>query len=459
VVLAVTVVSLLAARFAARATLYADTDAELRAGVREVVLALEDLSPDVDAVVAEIRRKARSHEERGWFSQLLTADGTTVWRSDHCPDAVANFAPTNLDRVENVVQVGPFRYVRLRIERPAGPAYLVRVGTYTTGLDARLTALMRQLTLVGIGLSLLTPLVGWWLARQATRPVATVLQAAAGLRPTQLADRLPLRGTDDELDRLARTINSLLDQMAGHMERQQRFIADAAHELRGPLAAVQSALEVSLSKERPAEAYRGALGDVLEETRHLAKLANDLLTLAETGGDAPGPSRDLVDVTVIVRQASAMFAGVAEDRGIRVTVEVHPVVVAGDAGQLRQVLGNLLDNAIRFTPPGGSVGIRLAADAGSGRAVLTVTDSGTGIAAEHLGRVFDRFYKADPARARDRGYRGGLGLSICKAIIERHGGEISVASRPGRGTTVTLSLPLAGGPLRPAARAEATATA
>ena len=459
VVLAVTVASLLAARFAARATLYADADAELRSGVREVVLALEDLLPNVDAVVAEIRRKARSHEERGWFSQLLTEDGTTLWKSDHCPDAVAAFAPTNLDRVENVVQVGPYRYVRLRIERADGPAYHVRVGTYTTGLDERLTALMRQLTLVGIGLSLLTPLAGWWLARRATRPFAAGLQVAAGLRPTQLADRLPVRGTGDELDRLAQTINRLLDQVAGHMERQQRFVADAAHELRGPLAAVHSTLEVALSQERPAEVYRDTLADVLDETRHLAKLANDLLTLAETGSDAPGPSRELIDVTAIVRQASAMFAGVAEDRGIRITLDVQPIVVAGEAGQLRQVLGNLLDNAIRFTPAGGTVGLRLDADAATDRAVLTVTDTGTGIAAEHIDRLFDRFYKVDPARARDRGLSGGLGLPICKAIVERHGGTIAVASRPGKGTTFTISLPLAEGSLRPAGRSAEIATA
>ena len=444
VVLAMTLASLFAARVIARTTLYSTADAELRAGVREVVLALQDLYPNVDAVVAEIRRKARSHEERGWFSQLLTEDGVTVWKSEHCPAAVAEYPPSRLDREENIVQVGPFRYVRLRITTPGQPVYHVRVGTYTTGLDQRLSALMRQLTVVGLALSLVTPVAGWWLARRATRPVAEILQIANHLRPTRLGDRLPVHGTRDELDRLSSTINRLLDQVAEHVDRQQQFVADAAHELRGPLAAMRSLVEVAISHERSPAEYRDTLEDVLEEMRHLSSLANALLTLAEAGETDPATARDEVDLAAIARQTTAMFAGVAEERGIEITLDVAAVRLPGNAAQIRQVLGNLLDNAIRFTPTGGGVTIRLASDAAAGRAVLTVSDSGGGIASRDIDRIFDRFYKADPARSRHDGRSGGLGLPICKAIVERHGGTITVASGPGPGTTVTVTLPLHG---------------
>jgi signal transduction histidine kinase len=442
VVLAMAVASLLAARFVARLTLYEAADAELRAGTREVVLALQALYPDMDAVVAEIRRKAESHEARGWFVQLLTADGVTIWKSAHCPDAVAAFPPTRLDSEENVVQVGPYRYVRLRIVTPGQPTYHVRVGTYTTGLDRRLTALIRQLTLTGLVLALITPLAGWWLARRATRPVADILQIADHLRPTRLGDRLPVHGTRDELDRLADTINRLLDQVAEHVDRQQQFVADAAHELRGPLAAMRSLVEVSISRDRAPAEYRDTLEEVLEQTRHLSSLANALLTLAEAGETDPVAARESVNLAIAARQTAAMFAGVAEDRGIAITVDAASVAVPGNAGQLRQVLANLLDNAIRFTPPGGVVRMRLVADAGSDRAVLTVSDSGDGVAAEHIDRIFDRFYKIDPARPRHDGRTGGLGLPICKAIVERHGGTIALTSGPG--TTVTVNLPLHG---------------
>jgi HAMP domain-containing protein len=235
VVLLMTVCTLTAVRVAARATLYDDADVELRAAAQEVVMAIQDLHPDMRAVTAEMQRKAESHAQRGWFLQLLTESGTTIWKSRYCPNEVASFPPSNLDREELVAQVGPYRYVRLRLPRVGETALHVRVGTYTTGLDDRLTGLMRSLLAVGTLLCLVTPLVGYWLARQATRPVAAILDAAARLSPTRLDDRLPLRGTGDELDQLSSTINRLLDAVAMHVARQEQFVADAAHELRGRL--------------------------------------------------------------------------------------------------------------------------------------------------------------------------------------------------------------------------------
>ncbi len=444
-VLLMTVSSLLAARFVARATLYDDADAELRAGAEEVVLALEDLYPDIDAVIAQIKRLARSHEQRGWFIQFLREDGETLWKSEHCPDEVAQFRPFNLDKAENVVQLGPYRYVRLRIAEPGQPTYHLRVGAYTTGLDEKLTSLVRQLTLVGAALLLLTPLIGWWLARRATRPVADILQTADHLRPTRLGDRLPVRGTRDELDRLSSTINRLLDQVSGHVDRQRQFVADAAHELRGPLAAMQSALEVAASRDRDVGDYRRTINDVLEECRHLARLTNDLLLLAEGESEArPGLLGDL-DFASLVRQSGGMFAGVAEERGILLEVDAPTAVrVRGDARQLRQLCSNLLDNAIRFTPPAGRVSARLTLDSQRHQAVLTTADTGCGIDEHLLPRVFDRFFQADLARDRSNPNRGGgLGLAICKAIIDRHHGEIEVESSRGAGTTFTVRLPLA----------------
>jgi heavy metal sensor kinase len=457
VVLLMTLASLLAARFAARATLYEDADAELRAAVREVVLALRDLSPDINAVVAEISRKAESHAQRGWFVQLLEENGTTLWKSEHCPNEVAGYPPSNLDREENIVQVGPYRYVRLRVARPGQPTYHVRVGTYTTGLDASLAALMRVLLAVGAVLCLLTPLAGWWLSRRATQPVATMLRTAEQLKPTRLGDRLPVRGSGDELDTLAITINRLLDQVAAHVDRQQQFVADAAHELRGPLAAVRSAIEVAISHDRNAEEYRETMTEVLDETCGLSKLANDLLMLTEASDDSRPLASCRVDLAALARQSVAMFSATGEERGLVVDVDApEPTAVLGDATQLRQVLGNLIDNAIRFTPSGGRVDVRVRADAPTAAAVLAVADTGIGIAAAHLGHVFDRFYKVDTSRKHDEsGRSGGLGLSICRAIIERHRGTITVSSSHGVGTTMTVRLPLAASPTPAAAPAQA----
>ena len=444
-VLLMTVASLLAARFVARATLYDDADAELRAGAEEVVLALHDLNPDLDAVIAQVSRMARSHAQRGWFVQLLTEQGDTVWKSEYCPDEVARFPPANLPQKERVVQVGPYRFVRLRITEPGQPTYHVRVGTYTTGLDERLTSLVQQLVIVGGALLLVTPLVGWWLARRATRPVADILHTADHLHPTRLGDRLPVRGSRDELDRLSSTINRLLDQVAGHVERQRQFVADAAHELRGPLAAMRSALEVAGSRDRTAADYRKTIDDVLDECRHLGRLTNDLLLLAEGESDSQSGQLEELDISMLVRQSGGMFAGVAEEGGITLHVDAPPTTrVRGDARQLQQLCSNLLDNAIRFTPAGGRVSLRVATDSQRRQSVITIEDTGCGIDPHLVPRVFDRFFQADAARDRGNPNRGGgLGLAICKAIVERHAGTIDVESDIGAGTRFTVRLPAA----------------
>lgn len=428
-----------------KAALYREADAVLLGEVNEVAIALKDLYPDIDAFVAELRRKAAGHEERGWFTQLLTDDGRTIWKSDSCPREVVAW-PVATDRVENLVQVGGYRFARRRITDPADEPFHVRIGMDTAYLDDDIATLARLLLPVAAGLSLLTPLVGYWLAVRATKPVAEILRTAEHLKPTRLGDRLEVLGTQDELDKLSVTINRLLDEVAGHVERQQQFVADAAHELRGPLTAMRSSLEVAISQERTADDYRETLAEALEEARHLSKLANDLLLLAETGDDTRVRPRDRVDLGAIARQTVAMFGGVAEERavGLTLTAPAETLLVAGDASQLRQVFGNLLDNAIRFTEEGGKVNVSIAADDRGQEAVVTVTDTGCGIEADHLERVFDRFYKTDASRTHGEAARGGgLGLAICRSIVERHGGSIGVASVSGRGASFTVRLPAA----------------
>ncbi|MFN5757324.1 MAG: histidine kinase dimerization/phospho-acceptor domain-containing protein, partial [Planctomycetia bacterium] len=372
VVLLATIAALLAVRLAGRSILYREADSVLRGEVREISMALEDLHPDRLAVVEELRRKTVGHRERGWFAQLLDGNGETIWKSDNCPDVIASL-PILFEKKENLVQAGPYRFARRTVTATADEAFHVRIGMPTEFLEQDVDALARILIPVGVALSLLTPLAGYWLALRATSPIAEILRTADQLRPTRLGDRLEVRGTKDELDRLSLTINRLLDQVAGYVERQQQFVADAAHELRGPLAAIQTSLEVAASRDRSAAEYRDTLEALLGETRQLAKLANDLLLLAE-GELAPGSGHATVDLDALVQQTAAMFAGVAEEGGIDLRVESAGVIlVTGEPRQLRQVVSNLLDNAIRFTPPGGRVVVALAADPMSRQARLTVT--------------------------------------------------------------------------------------
>ena len=441
VVILLTAITLFIVRFTARSALYADCDAELRAASREIALAVQELSGDEARLVAEMRRKVVSHEERGWFLHLLTADGTTVWKSDHCPADVVNYPPVDVEQVEVVGQVGHYHYARTRIDRPSGQSYLVRVGTYTTGLDESLAGLMRLLTAMGLGLSLITPFAAYWLAGRATKPVGSMLRTAERLSPNRLSDRLPVRGTDDELDLLARTINGLLDSVAQHVDRQEQFVADAAHELRGPLTALQSSMEVALARDALPLDQQETLSDMLDAARHLSKVANDMLLLAESGNPSDQHHHLVIDLTTVARQAVAMFAGVAEERGISLIIHAdEPAAAHANPVDLRRLLSNLLDNAIRFTPASGTVDVR--AIAAGEQVILTVSDTGVGISPRDLDHVFDRFFKADPARTHGSGIRsGGLGLSICRSIAESCGGTIGIVSRVGEGTTVTVRLP------------------
>lgn len=443
VVLVTTLATLAVVQIAARAMLYREADASLRAAVGGIAAAVRDHHPDIVAVVGDMQRMTVSHRERGWFMHLLTNEGTTVWRSDNCPDAVANNPPSRLSRDEVVNSVGPYRYVRQWVKQPGPLRYYLRVGMHTGVLDESVAGLMRLLLPLAIGVSLLTPLIGYLLAVQATRPVADILRTAAGLRPTRLAERLPVRGTGDELDCLASTINGLLDQVARHVQRQERFVADAAHELRGPLAAVRSSLEVAVAGGTDVEDVRDVLADTLEATCHLSKVTNDLLLLAESAGEYPLDDDATSDLSAVSRQTAAMFTGVAADHGLTVIVDATaPVVVRGDASWLRRVVGNLLDNAIRFTPEGGRITVRTSS--ADGRAGLVVSDNGVGLAPEEMARVFERFYKSDRAHSHTEGRRsGGLGLPICRSLVEMLGGTIEITSVLGQGTSVTVSLPAA----------------
>ena len=449
-VLLAMLILLSAVRVGVREALFRETEETLLGEVREVAMSLDEFRPNSadfiasrDLLVAELRRKAESHRDRAWFLHLL--DGSkTLWASPNCPEAILHL-PVDESVKETVRRFAKHRWARRLIDTSEGEKLYVRIGMPDKVIEQDVDDLTWFLLPIGVGFTLLTPLAGYWLALRATEPIAGILKTAGRLRPTKLGDRLPTRGTDDELDQLSRTINRLLDQVARHVEQQQQFVADAAHELRGPLAAMQNALEVATAKDRSLDSYQGTLEEALGETRHLTKLANDLLLLAEVGNSLGSVFNQVCDLEQVVRQTAAMFGGTAEERSIAMTIQSNgKAVVRGDERQLRQVISNLVDNALRFTPEGGQIDLAVEASQANAEAVVTVSDNGRGVDEEHLTRVFDRFFQAEAARDRgDIKRGGGLGLSICRSIVERHGGRIGLESRGvGQGVTVTVVIPL-----------------
>jgi signal transduction histidine kinase len=419
-----------------------ELDATLTEDVAEAQLVVARYWPDEGPVAELLERKAYTHAQRGWYARLLDEGGKVLWQTENAPGSVP---PVGSAEQPGPFDAGEYRLAQWTLRRPARAPLLVQVSCSRAAVDADVRRLTDVLLVAGVMTLVLAPLGGFWLAGRATRPLDDVLRSAARLRPDRLVERLPLRGSGDELDRLAATVNGLLDRLADHVRRQREFVANAAHELRSPLAAMGTAVDVALAHDRPAEEYRELLADLAEQCAALGGLVNHLLLLAEgeAGPAAAGPPARL---DKLAARAADMFRGVAEVRGIALDVgPLEQAEVRGSEAHLREVIHNLLDNALKFTPDGGRValGVVRAPGPGAGWARLTVRDSGAGIPEADLPHVFERFYRADKSRHRGGAGGTGLGLSICHAIVTACGGTIALDSREGAGTTATALLPLA----------------
>jgi len=296
------------------------------------------------------------------------------------------------------------------------------------------------------------PFSGYWLAGRATRPLARIISTAGRLRPSHIEERLPIRGTGDELDQLSLQINRFLDLLGDYLERNREFVANAAHELRSPLAAVQSSVEVTLNSDRTIAEYQDMLCEIADQCGQLRVLVNQLLLLAETDAASfPLLQKRPVRLDQLVEKSVDMFRGAAEERGINLVCNIREVsMIQGDGDRLRQVVNNLIDNSLKFTPRGGRVTVSLWSDLDHNQASLQVVDTGIGISADDLPHVFERFYRGDKSRQRENAAHGnGLGLSICKAVVLAHGGVIHAESSPGNGATFSVVLPMLSSPMLP----------
>jgi heavy metal sensor kinase len=386
---------------------------------------------------AEIEREVEAYAAEGLVVVVREAGPPTV-----APDSTA--ARRLADRG---VPPGPPRTVDLDDARGAFRVLHAPAADGRTSLELAMSLRETETTLAafdrrvawGAAIFLgLAVLGGTFLSRQALRPVTESIRTARRLVPEDLSERLPLSGSGDELDELAATINGLLDRIAAYHARAVRFTADASHELRSPLGAMRAAIEVALQKPRSSEEYRSVLATLGEQCDRLTHLVNGLLLLARADAGEILVAREPVDVASLAREVVELFDPVAEEKGVDLVTEITgPVTITGDPSRLRQLMTNLLDNALRFTDGGGSAVVSVGR--GERTAIICVRDTGPGISAEHLPHVFDRFYQADSSRASGG---CGLGLSICRWIVQAHGGSIEAASTEGKGAEFTVELPV-----------------
>jgi two-component system, OmpR family, sensor kinase len=278
--------------------------------------------------------------------------------------------------------------------------------------------------------------LGWVLAGAALRPVERLRAEAATIQSVEPARRLPVPDTGDELERLAETLNGMLDRLHEALDRERRFVDEASHELRTPLGVLQAEVDLALKEPRDRDELEAALHSIAQETARLRRLTQDLLVLARSDRGRLALHRTDARVTEIVDRAIAPFAERAVSGGVRLRTSGEDVRAHVDADRVRQAIENLLDNALRHTAAGDEIDVR--SERLDGRVRISVTDSGTGFPESLLGRATEPFARGDA----DRDPSGaGLGLTIVRAVAEAHGGSVSIENRPSGGAAVTLDLP------------------
>ena len=435
-------ITIIAVHQATRWELINSLDELLVEDAEEIRLALKDLAVDGSEFQDELNRKALGHRRHEWFVKLLSADGDLIWASVKAPPKMlAALDPTG----NRFITTGPFRQYTRSVEDDSRVRW-IRIGASMDSLTEELQRIDRIAIITWL-LSLgIAPLLGWILSGRALRPLRTMVHTAAALHPGQLGERLPIRDADDELDQLAKTINLLLDRIATDVGEKHDFLANAAHELRTPLAAIRATADVALVSNRSGDEYRELVAQIMEQTDALGGIVNQLLLLSESSLPARIENRKSFSLDEVVSKSADIFRAVAESNDVSLKIDRNdPVAIVGNRDQWIQVLNNLIDNAIKYSLGGGRVAVdlrRIEAQDNPTKVQLSISDTGIGIHAEDIERVFDRFYRADRSRTRLTNVSGtGLGLAICKAVVESHGGTIRCSSRPGQGTVFMIQLP------------------
>lgn len=329
----------------------------------------------------------------------------------------------------------------------AGREVLIRVFQRLGDVMAPLASLRFVLLLIAPLAVIASAFGGYWLAGRALNPIDQITRTARAIEASRLDERLPASGSSDEIGRLIETFNQMIARLQASFENMKRFTADASHELRGPLKTMQGAIDVVLARPRGAEEYQAVLAGLGDDVHRLRSMTEDLLVLASADASRVKLETAPLRLDVAAAEVASSFGPAAESGRIDLVTDcAQPVLVLGDERWIRQLIVNLLDNAIKFTAAaprrGERAWVRVNVHTANGTARLDVADSGPGIPEEAVARVFERFYRVDQARPyRDSG-GFGLGLSIAAWITEAHRGTITVQQRPQGGTVLSVGLPL-----------------
>ena len=381
------------------------------------------------------------------FVQIATADGTVVARSGTLGPTTLPLSPRARERLhrdkslyETVENFGeePIRMISMPFT-VGGNRYVVQVAGSLDDARAIIHAARWLFFDIAAVILVAVAATGALLARRALVPIDHIVTQARRIGESSLAERLPHPGTHDEIGRLVDTLNDMLQRIEQSFEVQRHFTADASHELMSPLSRLRAELEITLRRPRDVAEYEDVLRSCLEEVERLSWLTEELLSLARLDRGEREAAGEPVPLTPIVEKAMERLADEARRSHVSMVLATGAAVsVAAPASVVSVAVGNVLHNAVKFCPAGGRVHVNVGTN--DGDAYVAVSDTGPGVSSEDLPLIFERFHRGSGPRA--AGAAGvGLGLAICRALVEREGGRVSVASKPGQGATFTIRLP------------------
>jgi heavy metal sensor kinase len=397
-------------------------------------------------ISGEAKFEETTESEESQWMQLWSENGekllgATIEARRNPIDVAAELAKNPDGRIRTLSEMSPPHRILSGTTQVGNVMLVVQVAESEYPMRKNLRDLLLIL-LLGLPVAVaIAGLGGYTLARRALAPVDRMAEQARLITAERLKERLPVDNPKDELGRLATVFNQTLMRLESSFEQMRRFTADASHELRTPLTAMRSVGEIGLRGKREPSDYREIIGSMLEEVDRLSLLVDRLLTLSRADSGESMLSRDRVDLAGLAEEVTAQLDVLAEEKQQSLTVEsAGTTLCLGDRMVLRQALLNLVDNAIKYSPVGGRIAVRVSLSA-QGMAVLDVSDTGPGIPLDLRPRVFDRFYRADRSRSRENGGGSGLGLSIARWAVEVNGGQLTLESSEGSGATFRITLP------------------
>jgi heavy metal sensor kinase len=413
----------------------------------------QGLNEELSDVLSEIRRAGSAASLKEWLDRRFAAHAgfdfqitqSTGERFFYNPRLADSAWPLPADSTQDpsfqtipIRQKGYWRIVNIRAEGPNGPL-TVQVGRSLAAFAHESNELLMTFLLAVPLASVVAAVGSLFLAGRVLRPIQFITQTAKAISAEKLNQRIPVGNSHDELAELAQTMNEMIERLGQSFTEMQRFTADAAHELRTPLAILRNEAEVALRQPRSTAEYCNVLENLLEETNRLSSTADQLLFLSRHDTDTVENQREHVALDALLHEICSNMQVVAQEKRISLELVENPVcTLITDGRLLRRVFINLLDNAIKYTKAGGR--IQVVSRLSPGTVSVQIADTGIGIPAKDLPHVFDRFYRVDTSRS-EEGTGAGLGLSICKAIIRRLDGMIAIKSEPGSGTVVAVKLP------------------